>query len=270
MIRILIIILLFSFKAHAFLPIATDARIKTLIYSPTEVFRLKFHHHFQSYIEFPEYEKFRIISVGDKYAWDIQQVDNRLFIRPKQMGALTNMTIITSERPYHFELFSSENNIDFTDAELVYVARFYYPETDYDFMQTVRIKKPLRQHNLKDVNEVLLAREDVENNSYEPEIKSQYESDIYNYNYSMVGDESDITPSKIYDDGFNTYFEFKDNILPDIYSVDNLGVEKIVQYSVNSGLVIVNGVSKQFSLRNNQNIVCVFNESSNDLRDKSD
>jgi len=266
MIRILTLLLLFSFKSYAFLPIATDSRIKTLIYSPTEVFRLKFHHHFQSYIEFPEYEKFRIISVGDKYAWDIQQVDNRLFIRPKQAGALTNMTIITSERPYHFELFSSDKNIDFTDAALVYVARFYYPETDYDFMQTVRIKKPLRQHNLKDVNEVLLAREGEDEFSDDPRIINAEQSDIYNYNYSMVGEDVEITPAKIYDDGINTYFEFSSNILPDIYFVDREGKESLAQYSVNEGLVTVKGTNWQFSLRNNKNIVCIFNESENDLK----
>lgn len=261
--------ILFSFNAAAFMPIATDSRIKTLIYSPTEVFRLKFHHHFQSYIEFPEYEKFRIISVGDKYAWDIQQVDNRLFIRPKQSGALTNMTIITTERPYHFELFSSDKDIGFTDAELVYVARFYYPETDYDFMQTVRIKKPLRQHNLKDVNEVLLAREGGDL-PREPEPVNADETDIYNYSYSMVGEESDITPTKIYDDGRNTYFEFKYNVLPDIYYVDKEGNEISAKYTVNDGLVTVENISWQFSLRDNNSLICIFNESNDNVRENSD
>jgi len=278
MIRVLLCLtILLANQALAFVPITTDARIKTLIYSPTEVFRLKFHRHFQSYVEFPEYEKFKVISVGDSYAWDIKQVDNRLFIRPKQSGVLTNMTIITNERPYHFELYSSKLPIEQTDVELVYVAKFYYPETAYDFMQTVRVKKPLKQYNLKPVNEAL--EEERQNNQSAniptpmPSLKSQQGNTgdsqapqvnsgdgLYNYAYSMVGPESDITPAKVYDDGINTYFEFSGNELPDIFYVNQDGSETPAKYSVEKGVVTVKNTAWQFSLRNNQNLICVFNE----------
>lgn len=275
----LIICILYSGNIWAYFPITTDARIKTLIYSPTEVFKLKFHYNYQSYIEFPKHEKIEIISLGDHYAWDIKQVGTRLFIKPQQSGMLTNMTIITNKRPYHFEIESSTKALDITDAELVYVARFYYPETSYDFMQTVRIKKPLEEYDIRPVNDeqdkkpivpvIPPVTGDKNTQSVVPKTAGKRiklpnmknnNTDIYNYAYSMVGPEAPIAPIKIYDDGINTYFEFATNILPDIYYINKNGSEIPAKYSVDNKIVTVNNTAWQFSLRDNKNIICVFNE----------
>jgi type IV secretory pathway VirB9-like protein len=301
MIKILLyIVIAFSIikNATAYVPVTTDARIKTLIYSPTEVFKLKFHHNYQSYIEFPRNEKFKILSLGDRFAWDIQKVDSRLFIKPKQAGVLTNMTIITNKRPYHFEIYSSTKQLEEIDAELVYVARFYYPDMAYDFMQTVKLKKPLKQYDWQAIEKADKDQKDKKGpksdakeddpkekistipilapvNKHQknmamsngqdqsptsPPAKSTTNSSMYNYAYSMVGKESAISPTKIYDDGINTYFEFKNNVLPDIFYVNKDGSETPARYSVEKGLVKVANTSWQFSLRNNNNIICVFNE----------
>lgn len=214
--------------------------------------------------------------MGDHYAWDIKQVGTRLFIKPQQTGMLTNMTIITNKRPYHFEIESSSKSLKVTDADLVYVARFYYPETAYDFMQTVRIKKPLKEYDIGPVNEVNgessitpvmppMSKVDtpvpmnIESQSNRQRVKDK-RSGVYNYAYSMVGPETAITPTKIYDDGINTYFEFATNSLPDIYYVNKDGSEAPAKYAVNNGIVTVKNTSWQFSLRDNKHIICVFNE----------
>jgi type IV secretion system protein VirB9 len=242
------------------LPVATDARIKTLIYSPTEVFRLKFHDNYQSYIEFPSKERFKIISVGDYYSWDIKQVGQRLFIRPKQKGVLTNMTIITDKRPYHFEIISSTKELNIVDADLVYVAKFYYPDNNYDYMQAVKLKKPLSKYKSQPLSANLAK---ASPNFKVPSEASVIESEgAYNYNYSMVGEDKKITPVKIYDDGKDTYFKFATNILPDISYVNKDGSESPAKYLVKDGLVIVKNIALQFSLRNNKSLICIFNNKS--------
>lgn len=273
---IFIIFILYSGNVFAYFPITTDARIKTLVYSPTEVFKLKFHHSYQAYIEFPKNEKFEIISLGDHYAWDIKQVGTRLFIKPEQEGMLTNMTIITNKRPYHFEIESSTKSLKVTDADLVYVAKFYYPDTAYDFMQTVRIKKPLKEYDITPVNN------NDEGASITPVMPPITKTDtpvplnmgsqtgsgniedkrsgIYNYAYSMVGPETSITPIKIYDDGINTYFEFSAYALPDIYYINKDGSETPAKYTVSNGIVTVKNTAWQFSLRDNEHVICIFNE----------
>lgn len=285
---------IFSSKLFAFMPITTDSRIKTIIYSPTEIFKLKFHRHFQSYIEFPSDEKFKVISIGDNYSFDIKQVENRLFVRPKMSGSLTNMTIITSKRAYHFELYSSKEDINETDAELVYVAKFYYPDTAYDYMQSIRLKKPLQEYKLDKAKEeqprkmIAPITNNIKNNvlykgnlpGREMLFSAQSEqlkppslapanhipnngrlgSDVlYNYAYSMSGSESDIMPVKVFDDGINTYFEFNASTLPDIYIVTEDKKLVLANYIVDSGVVIVNKVGKVFMLMDNINKICVFN-----------
>jgi type IV secretion system protein VirB9 len=114
--------------AQADEPITIDNRIKTYIYSENEVFRLLVHYGYQSSIEFAEGEKIATISVGDSFAWKITPVGRRLFIKALQDNMHTNMTIITNKHTYQFDLMSKtpDKNID---KELVYVLRFFYPES---------------------------------------------------------------------------------------------------------------------------------------------
>lgn len=296
MVRILLFFLyILSFSnVMAFMPITTDARIKTIIYSPTEIFKLKFHPHFQSYIEFPIEEKFKVISIGDNYSFEVNQVENRLFIRPKLAKALTNMTIITSKRAYHFELYSSDKDIYETDAELVYVAKFYYPDQAYDFMQTVRLKKPLEQYKIDQfIAEQNSNKQNIPepiNNDSENMIDNYHnvpfadkekpisnesmssniaQNQFYNYAYSMTGIESQIMPLKVFDDGINTYIEFNRNILPDIYLIDENNNAKLAEYSVDQSLVVINKVTDRFMVMDNINKICIYNDNYNQASPKA-
>ena len=44
------------------IPITTDSRIKTLVYNANEIYQLKFHYGYQSYIEFSEKESIETTS----------------------------------------------------------------------------------------------------------------------------------------------------------------------------------------------------------------
>lgn len=112
-------------------PVTTDSRIKTLVYSENEVYRLVLQYGYQTYIELPKDEEIQTVSLGDPYAWKMTPAGNRLFIRPQEEAAHTNMTLITSKHAYQFDLQSKMPD-DTVDEDLAYVVRFYYPPASFD------------------------------------------------------------------------------------------------------------------------------------------
>ena len=128
----LTIIFLFSANmASADEPITTDNRIKTYLYNENEIYPLVIFYGYQTSIEFGHGEEVVTISMGDSYSWQITPVGRRLFIKPMEDNMHTNMTILTNKRAYQFDLFSKKVDGEL-NKELVYVMRFYYPETKQD------------------------------------------------------------------------------------------------------------------------------------------
>ena len=62
------------------MPVSSDSRMKTLIYSPSEVFYLTFHYNYQSYIEFPEDEQISIITLGDRYSCNVKKLGKEFLL----------------------------------------------------------------------------------------------------------------------------------------------------------------------------------------------
>lgn len=110
-------------------PITTDNRVKTYVYNENEVYKLMIFYGYQTSIEFAKGEEVTNISMGDSYAWKVNSVGRRLFIKPLEDNMHTNMTVITNKRAYQFDLFSKKIDGKY-NKELVYVMRFYYPEND--------------------------------------------------------------------------------------------------------------------------------------------
>ncbi len=298
-IKVFVSVIFFAFISYAYVPVSSDSRIKTLIYSPSEIFYLKFHYNYQSYIEFPEDEMINIISLGDRYSWNVKKIGQRVFIKPYQIGVSTNMTIISDKREYHFEIFSSKENIEKVDPKLAFVVKFFYPETVYDYMNSVKIRKPVNvveekkddsstdnekeQKNSSTVIFDNLSNEEDSNillplveaptpdlpilpiepvEVFDVEVTEPISASIpKNFKYSMVGDQnSEIKPYMVYDDGQNTYFTFESSILPDIFVVMPDGSEVFADYKIFGNEIVVNNLSNQFSLRNNKEVICIFND----------
>lgn len=215
-------------------PIATDYRIRTVRFSPNEVYKFMGHYGYQSSIEFAQGEIIDTVSLGDSIAWMIDPVGNRLFIKPIEQDATTNMTVITNQRTYHFELHARETE-NIRDTGMVFVMRFAYPADDYgaiDMSGTI---------------------DDM------PDFESEPEK--YNFKYSMQGSDM-ISPIRIFDDGKFTYIEFKDKNaeVPAIFHVDAAGEEALVNFRTRGDFIVVERVSPVFTLRRGPYIVCVYNE----------
>src|ERR1700735_1751011 len=78
-------------------PVATDSRIKTFVYSENDVFNLVTHYGYQSNIEFGLNEQVEQISLGERASWQVVPSGRRIFIRALVTNAHTNMTVITNK-----------------------------------------------------------------------------------------------------------------------------------------------------------------------------
>lgn len=214
-------------------PIATDSRIRTVRYSPNEVYQFIGHYGYQSAIEFEAGETIQTVSIGDSVSWMVNPAGSRLFLKPIDQNALTNMTVITDKRSYLFELHAEETQ-DIRDREMVFVMRFTYPQSDQSQMDFTTFE----------------AFPDIEK---EPE--------KYNFRYSIRG-SSVIEPIRIFDDGKWTYFEFRDKNadIPAFFNVDSSNNEELINFRKRGNYIVVERVSPRFTLRRGPDILCVYNE----------
>jgi type IV secretion system protein VirB9 len=216
-------------------PIQIDHRVRIIMYQPDEVYKFTGHYRYQSSIEFSKGEEIKTISMGDSTAWMLNPSGNRLFLKPVEQDATTNMTLITNKHTYLFELHAKEtDNID--DKDMIFIMRFIYP--DDNELQTVS--------NFLDAVP-------------QPDLDGEREK--YNFNYTISGTD-DIAPLRIFDDGQFTYFQFrnKNSDIPAFFWVDDQGNEAIINYRTRGDYIVVERVAKRFTLRHGNDIVCVFNE----------
>ena len=216
-------------------PISTDNRIRTIAYSQHDVFVFTGHYGYQSTIEFSQGEEVLTISAGDSISWQIQPSGHRIFLKPVEKNATTNMTVITTKRTYLFELHAKEAK-SIRDKDLVFVLRFKYPEN--------------ARNNGLAYNSTYIPAPDFEENMHK-----------YNFNYKLTGPDT-VSPVKIFDDGEFTFFEFQDKNaeVPAFFHVNSDASEELINYRVKGNYIVVERVSSRFTLRRGSDVVCVYNE----------
>ncbi|MDN5247541.1 MAG: P-type conjugative transfer protein VirB9 [Wolbachia endosymbiont of Tyrophagus putrescentiae] len=236
-------------------PISVDSRIKTFVYNPNEVFTVVFSQGYYSYVEFAEGEKVRDIAIGDASGWKIGHSDNKLFIMPFEDKTHTNMIVTTTKkRSYVFDLVSRPNyykqpteHIDHHDSaekDISYIVRFYYPtaEDEFDVDQN-EVSMPTQMQYVVDNPEKIVEENDTK----------------YNYTYINHGNDEDIVPVELFDDGYLTYFKFKDNNkIPQIFIK---GENKASKRLLFDGYIIIKGVHKKLFMRYQDNEVEIINGS---------
>ncbi|MCF8462562.1 MAG: TrbG/VirB9 family P-type conjugative transfer protein [Rickettsiaceae bacterium] len=135
--KLVTILIIFAFSAAANsekgkIPLSTDSRIKTYVYNSNEVYLLPLALNHQCIIEVAKNEKIQTISLGERYAWDMKIINNRLFIKAIEKNVKTNMVLITNKRMYYFDVISKDVNDDENlkefGGDIVYRMNFVYPE----------------------------------------------------------------------------------------------------------------------------------------------
>jgi len=242
MLRVLFLVILISLQSsNAFAtgtprPIGGENRIKIINYTPNTVYKFVGHYEYQSIIEFGLNEEIETISMGTSSPWQIVPANNRIFLKPVEENATTNMTVITNKRMYFFEMHAEEA-IGVQDDSLNFVVKFVYPE----------------QYTLNGVQNV---------ESYKGPDLSKPE--LFNFKYKISGKAEHIAPLQVFDDSEFTYFKFRDTNaeLPAIFLVDSEGHEGLVNYRHEKGYIVVERVAPRFTLRHGTDTICIFNEDS--------
>lgn len=222
-------------------PTPVDSRIRVMVYNPNDVFKFTGYYGYQASIELAPNEEVGSISMGDTTSWQIVPAGNRIFIKPMEHNATTNMTLITNKRTYYFELYAEETD-NIRDPNMVFNVKFLYPdEEEEDSVRTFANNGPKGME--------------------EPDLGHP---EKFNFYYSMSGNE-EVAPIKIFDDGEFTYMQFRDKNMeiPAIFAVDEDLRESMVNFKLdphNSNLIIIEQVFQKLTLRSGKKIVCIFNE----------
>ena len=209
-----------------------DARIRVLAYGADEVYRLKGYVGYQIDLEFEPGETFVGLGTGDLDSLTFAAQDNHLFLKPKASGIDTNLTILTSRRAYHFDYTVGERRPDPAFGDVIYVLRFSYPQKSADG-----------------------AAEGIEQR-----LTDAAEARWHNLNYAYCGSPQ-LKPESAWDDGVQTRIRFApQQEMPAIFVRNDDGTESLVNFTVDSGELILHRVSRAFTVRRGRLAGCIVNK----------
>jgi type IV secretion system protein VirB9 len=215
---------------------AIDARIKTFIYNDNQVYALTGHYGFSTVIEFSPFETIDSVSMGDSESWQVSPSNksNILFIKPVLQNAQTNMTVLTSQRIYSFELAAAKAESS-QSGDLAFRVKFKYPDDEKE-----------------------ASAKEEEEEKYDP-FKDRDSSD-FNFRYSYAGSKR-LKPLRAFDDGTFTYLRFRNfGAVPAVFAVDENGSEALVNFTMQDDYMVISSVSSQLTLRDGDIATCIFNE----------
>lgn len=214
-----------AFAAKTATSLASDERVKQVPYDANQVYEVVGTYGYQTGIEFGRDETIKVVSLGDSIAWQTVPYQNRLFIKPVEPNAETNMTVITDKRTYYFKLSSAKHR-----SSMSFLIRFVYPGPGSILGGGVS-----RSGGISGVDPARL-----------------------NLDYSSSGDKRTIALTRVFDDGQFTYFGFAPNSeAPTIYSVGTDGTESIVNTRREGAYLVVERTASAFTLRNGTAYLCV-------------
>ena len=202
---------------------AADNRIRTQAYDPNAIVKILGKAGIQSTIEFADDERIENVAVGDSSAWQI--TPNRraslLFVKPLTGHSRTNMTVVTDQRTYMFDLVSGEKA-----AAPVYALKFSYPN-----------EKPAET---KPVQQAVAA-------PAQPTATMVAERLHFDWNKKGSGK---LLPARVFDDGASLYLAWdRDTPLPAILTVSEDRKEGPVNYRMSGEYIVVTPIPANLVLR---------------------
>ena len=219
---LLVAVLLLEVAASRPRPALDSAsHVQTIFYNPDTVITLTGAGGWQMMIEFGEDERIENVAIGDSTAWQVtpNKRARMLFVKPLSRKASTNMTVITSQRHYSFNL-----NVGPRQAHTPWIVRFNYPAPP---PQPAPPPPPPP-----------------------PPIK-------LDFGYAMAGD-ANLLPGRVWDDGHQTYFEFgEETAMPAIFAGGPGKDETLVNFSVRDRVVVVQQRARRFTLRSGKRIATI-------------
>ena len=213
-----------------------DSRIRVAAYNAEEVYRLRGFVGYQIDLEFEAGETFTGLGAGDLEALSFVGQENHLFLKPKAAAVATNLTVLTSKRHYQFDYSAVSQRPGSDDANVIYALRFTYPPSP---AQTA----------------AEAARQQVD-----WQLQGASTARPRNVDYWYCGERS-LKPVAASDDGVHTRLRFAANAeLPAIFVRNDDDSESLLNYSMESGDVIVHRVARKFIVRRGRLTGCIVNQ----------
>jgi type IV secretion system protein VirB9 len=209
-----------------------DSRVRTASYDGNEVYRLQGYMGYEIDLQFETGESFVGIGAGDIEGVSFVSQDNHLFIKPKARKVGTNLTVITTRRPYQFLYTASILRPEEGDADLVFAVRFSYPPASSD-----RAAQNISR----------LFEQSATGRSH-------------NMNYAYCGSAA-IKPVAAWDDGIHTWLKFAAKAeQPAIFVLNDDGTESLLNFDMQADDVVIHRVVRQLIIRRGRLIGRVVNK----------
>ncbi|RUR14043.1 P-type conjugative transfer protein VirB9 [Legionella septentrionalis] len=211
----------------------TDQRIKQVTFQENNVVPIYGKTFTTTQIEFAKNEGILDVEGGDTTAWMVTvhpELPNMLFVKPTALNSNTNMTVITNQHTYYFQM-SSNKNLEANPSLQTYALKFTYP-----------------------VPKIKQSSASVQKNRVSQAPKA------INTAYRFSG-SSQLVPLHVFDDGQFTYFELSPNSpVPAIFAVDDKsGREATVNTRRQGKYLVIQRIAPQFTLRQGGLVTSVFN-----------
>ena len=222
---------------------AEDPRLVEKLYDPGEVVRIEGRPSVQATIRFGDDELIENVAIGDSNAWQVtpNKRANLLFVKPLAEKAATNMTVVTNEHTYFFDLVASPRAVSPRD-ELA----FTYPKE----------LKPAPDRKTTDA--AASAPTDVEL-AAATDPATVLDPAQLNFAWAGTGDKK-LLPNRIYDDGQTTYLTWTAGTpVPAILIKDKAGTEGPVNFAVRGDVIVVDGVPREIVLRSGRQLATIDN-----------
>lgn len=212
----------------------SDNRLRSVVYSVDQVYRLRGYAGYQIDLEFEPGESFIGLGAGDVEALAFVAQDNHLFVKPKAVNVHTNLTVLTTRRSYHFDYSADATPPDPGHRDVVYVLRFVY----------VKVAAPEADATISPDSALAQA----------PAART------HNTDYWYCG-RAALQPTAAWDDGVHTHLQFGGRgELPALFVRNDDGSESLLNFSVDHSEIVVHRVARQFVLRRGALTGCIVNK----------
>ncbi|HEY7808333.1 MAG TPA: TrbG/VirB9 family P-type conjugative transfer protein [Croceibacterium sp.] len=219
---------------------AEDPRLLSRLFDANAVVRIEGRPNVETTIRFADDELIENVAIGDSNGWQVtpNKRANLLFVKPLNAKAATNMTVVTSDHTYFFDLVASARG-----GQPVYELAFTYPK-----QAKPAAAKPATGER---PNAAELAAASDPQAIVDPA--------QLNFSWAGSGDHK-LLPARIYDDGTSTYLAWPAGTpVPAILVKDRQGTEGPVNFAVHGDVIVVENVPRQIILRSGKQLATIDN-----------
>ncbi len=222
-----------------------DGRIMTRVYDEGAVVTIRGKVKVQTTIKFAEDEQIENVAIGDSGAWQVQpnKAQSILFVKPLAPSAVTNMTVVTNQRTYLFDLVASPRNAP------LYVMQFRYP----------KLEKAKEEARLAAVEDAKKERASEAELAAASDPFAVQDPATLNFQWAAAGERT-LLPERTYDNGDVVFLTWPVGVaIPAILVLNDEGEEGPVNFTVRGETIVLERVPTQIILRSGDEAATLTN-----------